>query len=379
MGGTTRSRKPPRQWRLGLIGAGRFGGFVLESLSGWERVRPVAVVDRHPSQAVEVAKRFDLVAYDRPEHLLSQPDIDLVLIATQPDSHSELTCQALGADKHVVCEKPLALSVDQADRAVALAHAKGRLLAVNHMLRYSPLLQLVDEIIRSRLLGEPLHFLFENYAEDEHLPETHWYWDPQRSGGIFTEHAVHFFDVQRWWFGPGEVLAAHAQHRAGPEFVDRVWCELRHGEVLGHQYHGFDQPKRLDRADHRVLFERGDLTVQGWIPMELRLHGIVDDDQQDRLRALCHQCDLEVAERYGGPDQQCVGRGKEYHVTARVVLSRRLTEPRQHVYGAMIKALFADQLDSLDHPGHVPRARAEDAREAVAMAVAATRMTGPQE
>lgn len=379
MGGTTRGRKQPRQWRLGLIGAGRFGGFVLESLAGWERIQPVAVVDHHPSQAVEVAKRFDLVAYDRPEQLLSRPDVDLVLIATQPDSHSDLACLALEADKHVVCEKPLALTVDQADRAVALAHARDRLLAVNHMLRYSPLLQLVDEIARSRLLGEPLHFFFENYAEDEHLPEDHWYWDPQRSGGIFVEHAVHFFDLQRWWFGPGEVLAAHAQRRPGPGFVDRVWCELRHGEVLGHQYHGFDQPKRLDRADHRLLFERGDLTVHGWIPMELRVHGIVDDEQQDRLQDLCRQCEVEVAERYEESNQRCVGRGKEYRVTARAVAHWRLAEPREQVYGTMIKALFADQLDSLDQPGHVPRAGAEEAREAVAMAVAATRMMGPRE
>jgi predicted dehydrogenase len=379
MGGTTRGRKRPRQWRLGLIGAGRFGGFVLESLAGWERVQPVAVVDHHPSQAVEVAKRFDLVAYDRPEQLLSRPDVDLVLIATQPDSHSDLTCQALEAGKHVVCEKPLALSVDQADRAVALAHARERLLAVNHMLRYSPLMQLAAEIVHSRLLGEPLHFFFENYANDEHLPETHWYWDPHRSGGVFVEHAVHFFDLQRWWFGPGEVLAAHAQRRPGPGFVDRVWCELRHGEVLGHQYHGFDQPERLDRADHRIVFERGDLTVASWIPMEFRLHGIVDDEQQGRLQEICRECGVEVLERYEGPRQHCRGRGRDYTVTARVASTRRLTEPKSQVYGTLIKALFADQLDSLDHPGYVPRAGAEEAREAVAMGVAAARTAGLRE
>jgi len=168
------------------------------------------------------------------------------------------------------------------------------------------------------VLGEPLHFFFENYAEDERLPAEHWFWDIRQSGGIFIEHGVHFFDLCQWWFGPAQVLAAHVEQRPGTHQIDRAWCALHHGGgVLGQHYHGFDQPTRLDRADHRIVLERGDISIQGWIPMEMQVHGIVDDAQQERLVEICRGCGVEVVESYEGAQQECRGRGNHYHVTAR--------------------------------------------------------------
>lgn len=360
------------QWRYGLIGCGRFGFFCLESLRGWERLRPVAAADLVQSLAQAVAGEFDLTACETPEELLARSDVDLVLISTPPETHHSLALQALQASKHVVVEKPLALTLEQADELVKTAETAGRLLAVNHLLRYSPLLELAHEIIQSRLLGEPLHFFFENYAEDERLPTKHWFWDRQRSGGIFIEHGVHFFDLCRWWFGAGEVLAAHTETRPGTEQVDRVWCSMRHeGRVLGQHYHSFDQPVRLDRADHRVVFERGELEVIGWIPVELRVNGIVNDEQQDRLMQICRNCELEVIQRYEGDTRYCRGRGNEYEVTAHIELKRHLAEDKSLIYGKMLKSLLDDQLRALEVPRHKPRLRLRDAREALAMAVRA--------
>jgi len=366
-----------RSWRLGLIGCGRFGGFCLERLRGWERIRAVAATDVIASSAGKVAREFGIEASAGVEELLARPDVDVVLISTPPDTHYSTTLQALQAGKHVICEKPLALTVEHADEMIEAARSAGRLLVVNHMLRYSPLLEMVRRIIESRALGEPLHFLFENYAEDERLPADHWFWDRRRSGGIFVEHAVHFFDLYRWWLGPGNVLAAHVEARPGTGQVDRAWCGVLHeGGVLGQQYHAFDQPVRLDRADHRIVFERGDLAALGWIPMELRVNGIVDREQQDRLADICRDCRIEVVERYEGQRQRCRGRGHQYRVTARTALTLRLAEDKASVYGDMIRSLFDDQLSALEDPNHVPRLQVQGAREALAMAVDATRMAG---
>ncbi len=127
-----------------------------------------------------------------------------------------------------MCEKPLALSCSQADILVRTASETGRLLTVNHMLRYSPLLEFAKAVVEEQLLGEPRHAFFENYAGDEQLSPMHWFWDRRRSGGIFLEHTVHFFDLHDWWFGSGEVLAAHAETRPGTEQQDRVWCQARY-------------------------------------------------------------------------------------------------------------------------------------------------------
>lgn len=379
MSGANGSSTEARPWRYGLIGCGRFGVFCLERLAGWERVRPVAVTDAVAASAEAAAREFDLAACATVEELLARCDVDLVLLSTPPDTHHALTLRALQAGKHVICEKPLALAVEQGDEMIQAARAAGRLLAVNHMLRYSPLSAIVAKIIESRVLGEPLHYCFENYAEDERLPANHWFWDARKSGGVFVEHAVHFFDLYRWWFGPGRVVAAHVEARPGSERVDRVWCSMRHeGGVLGQQYHGFDQPVRLDRADHRVVFERGDLAVLGWIPVALRVDGIVDPEQQDRLGEICQGGDLQVLQRYKGVEQVCRGRGNQYRVTARVAVSRELDDDKASIYGDMLRSLFDDQLSALERPGHIPRVRVEDAREALTMATDAARLAQSQ-
>ena len=69
------------------------------------------------------------------------------------------------------------------------------------MQRYNPLFEMVRTLIANQLLGELLHGYFENYASDENLPAEHWFWDRAKSGGIFIEHGVHFFDMLMWIFG----------------------------------------------------------------------------------------------------------------------------------------------------------------------------------
>ncbi len=243
------------------------------------------------------------------------------------------------------------------------------------MLRYSPLLEIAKLIIEEQLLGEPRHAFFENYAGDEQLPIGHWFWDRTQSGGIFVEHAVHFFDLHHWWFGKGEVLGAHAETRPGTGQQDRVWCQTRYEDgVLAGQYHGFDQANRLDRADHRVVFERGQVVVEGWVPLTLSVMGIVNDDARARLAELCERGEVEMVNRYEGEQQKGRAGGRPFHVTAQVRLTRELTEPRGWVYGEMLRRLLDDQFRSVEDPTHVPRLSAEDAAEAVRLGEAAARL-----
>ena len=197
------------------------------------------------------------------ERLLALPTVDIIYISTPPFLHYDQAKQALTAGKHVICEKPLALTVEQADELVAIARRQDRLLVANLMQRYNPLFGMVGQLIEKRLLGELLHGYFENYASDENLPAEHWFWDPEKSGGIFIEHGVHFFDMFAGWLGAGEVVAAQASRRRGTNIEDQVQCTVRYGdEVHINFYHGFQQTGRMDRQELRLVFERGDLLLQ---------------------------------------------------------------------------------------------------------------------
>src|SRR5207237_1494374 len=183
--------------------------------------------------------------------------------------HYPQAMAALEAGKHVIVEKPLALTVGHAAELIAAARQRDRLLVANLMQRYNPLFDAVRRLVEARVLGEVLHGSFENYASDENLPAEHWFWDRGKSGGIFVEHGVHFFDLFAGWLGPGTVEAAQRGFRPGssPPIEEHVQCTLRYGStVLVNFYHGFHQTGRMDRQELRLVFERGDVTLYDWVP-----------------------------------------------------------------------------------------------------------------
>ena len=95
------------------------------------------------------------------------------------------------------------------------------MLVANLMQRYNPVYDAVNRLIQAAILGELLHGYFENYASDENLPPEHWFWDPAKSGGIFIEHGVHFFDLFAGWLGAGSVVAAEREHSPRLVAADR--------------------------------------------------------------------------------------------------------------------------------------------------------------
>ena len=126
--------------------------------------------------------------------------------------------------------------------------------------------------MRSKVLGEVLHGFFENYASDESLLADHWFWDRSKSGGIFVEHGVHFFDLFAGWLGLGRVEAAQVGVGPVPTIEEHVHCTLRYGETaLVNFYHGFHQAGRMDRQELRLVFERGDVTLHEWVPTRGRI------------------------------------------------------------------------------------------------------------
>src|SRR5437868_3641842 len=188
--------------RIGALGAGGFGLFALQQFVQIPGVELVAMAATHSEAAFAMTQRFGIPDLQDVDTLLAYNDINLIYIATPPFLHHPLAMRALQAGKHVICEKPLALDVRQADEMIHLAHEKHLLLVANLMQRYNPLYDQVQRLVESKTLGEFLHGYLENYANDEALGPNHWFWDPAKSGGVFVEHGVHFFDMFSGWLGP---------------------------------------------------------------------------------------------------------------------------------------------------------------------------------
>lgn len=363
------------RFRLGVIGCGSFGLFALQHFVQVPGVQLVGMAGTHREAAYACARRFGIPDLEAVESLVQRPDIDLVYIATPPFLHYPQAILALQAGKHVIVEKPLALTLEQADEMIALAQERGLLLVTNLMQRYNPLFDKVKQLIEERLLGDLLHAYFENYATDEGLPLTHWFWDRTKSGGIFVEHGVHFFDLFEGWLGQGQVVSAHRTLRPGSGVEEQVLCTVRYRDtILVNFYHGFHQAGRMDRQEMRFLFERGDLTLYEWIPTRLRLHAMADEKGTRDLCELFGGARLDITAVYSSKDRHCVGRHKEIEVYQMVELSWGEGELKMHRYGELLRALLQDQLQWLRDRSHPRRITEENGRSSLAMALAADRL-----
>jgi predicted dehydrogenase len=365
----------PPPLRIGAIGAGGFGLFALQQFLQVPGVRLAGIAGTYREAALAVARRFGVPDLVEVEALLASPEVDLVYIATPPSLHYPQALAALQAGKHVLVEKPLALTLAQADELVALAQAKGLLCVANLMQRYNPLFDSVQKLVESGALGECLHGWFENYASDEGLRAGHWFWDRAISGGIFIEHGVHFFDLFEGWLGQGQVVAAQRGLRPGSGIEEQVQCTVRYASgPLVNFHHSFTQPSRLDRQEFRLLFEHGDLTLEEWVPVRARIRAAVNEEQTRTLLELFPGAKLDVLKTSGGDDRAARGRFKDLDLSQQVELSYGLGDEKMRRYCELLRALFTDQLAWLRDPAHVRKITERNGRDSLAMAEKATHL-----
>ncbi|MCP4642337.1 MAG: Gfo/Idh/MocA family oxidoreductase [bacterium] len=361
---------------IGVVGCGGFATFALGFFTEVPGVRVVAASDTVPEAAEAMRSRFAIEreAVDV-ETLAALPDVDVVYIATPPYLHHAQSMTALRAGKHVICEKPLAMSVAEADEMVAMARDKNLLLIANLMQRYNPLYEMVSRIIASGALGNVIHGFLENYAQDEGLLPDHWFWDKAMSGGIFIEHGVHFFDMFEGWLGAGTVESAQVTSRPGMDLENQVQCAVRYRDgVMVNFYHGFTQFTRMDRQEFRLLFERGDITLQEWVPIRMVVRAAVDDAGAQALRDMLPDAEIEVVAEYEGADRSARAHQTDMEVAQRLEIRYGFDHDKQERYGEILRAMMTDQAAWIRDPSHERRITEQNGYNSVVVAETADRL-----
>jgi myo-inositol 2-dehydrogenase / D-chiro-inositol 1-dehydrogenase len=204
---------------VGLIGAGAIGAFHAETLA--RRVpgaRLVGVADPAPGAAERLATAFGAPRATRdPAELLADPAVEAVVIAAPARFHANLVVAAAEAGKAVFCEKPMALTLDDADRAIAAAEAAGVPLQVGFNRRFDRGFRAAHDLIAAARLGTPQ--LLRSLTRDPGIP------DPSRvpPSTIFLETLIHDLDALRY-LNPGAEpvdVYAVADALAYPDFKDQ--------------------------------------------------------------------------------------------------------------------------------------------------------------
>lgn len=259
---------------IGLVGAGAYGEFCLAAFAGVPEIRIAAVCDMDAARAERFAAQYGAHDYTALDDMLRDPAVEIVALNTPPFLHAEQGLAALAANKHLFCEKPLALTLESGQALIDAAKANGLRLTVDYVMRYNPLWSAAARIRETGVLGALLHLDLANHAAGLSLPAAHWFWDKAKSGGIWIEHGVHFFDAFAWAAGaPGAITGAQAFTNArGQE--DRVEALARYGNASAHFYHGFTHSGANERTTARLTFERGYITLHEWVPTVMEIEGL---------------------------------------------------------------------------------------------------------
>jgi predicted dehydrogenase len=331
---------------IAVVGAGSFARFAVRQFVKHQDVHLVCAYDRDEGAITQLQDDHPGVkACESLEQLLADPSVAVVYIGSPPFLHYEHSLAALSAGKHVICEKPAALNLKQAEELRDVASKNELLFVVNLMQRYNPLFSAVKELIDRQVLGAFLHGFFENYASDEFLAPEHWFWDEARSGGIFIEHGVHFFDMFAGWLGAGEVVSAQKLSRPGYSTVwDISQCTVLYpNNAPVHFYHAFNQPKILDRQELRLQFERGDLTLFEWVPTRLSLTGLCTNEQVETLKRIFPACTIKSMDP--STEVRVVqGRFRPIQFHQKIVLDTGESQTKSDVYEGLLRGMLADQL-----------------------------------
>lgn len=191
------------------------------------------------------------------QELLENPEIDLIDLCLPTKQHARATIAALQAGKHVLCEKPLAWSVEECDQVIEAQRQSGKFLLVGHCLRFWPQYVKAKEILDAGTLGKPL---YANFHRSSGAPVwSGWLMDGAQSGGAVLDMHVHDIDTALWWFGtPQNVTATGLIVEGLPLKVDATW-NYPNGPLV--QLHcGWDKAALPFRMAFEVLCEGGTIS-----------------------------------------------------------------------------------------------------------------------
>jgi len=214
------------------------------------RVRVKTVASRRSDRAAAVAESVGAELTDDLQSVLRDPDVDAIDICLPTPMHRELAEAALAAGKHVLLEKPIALTLEDADAIVAAAAQSRRIFMVGLVLRFWPEYVELQRRVSGGELGRPLSVSALRLSPPADWND--WMADPGKSGGVPVDLLIHDFDQMNWLLGPPRRVFARAPH------PDHVIAIVEYDGAHGIAEGSMAMPKAYPFSSNvRVLAEGG--------------------------------------------------------------------------------------------------------------------------
>lgn len=242
--------------RWGIIGFGAFADIAMgPAITNTDGHELVAIMGRNKSKITGYGQKFDVqYVYNSAEELVGNEEIEAVYVATPNFQHCTHTVLAAERGLHVVCEKPMAVTADEAKRMVSVCHDKGVKLMIGNMMRFNPCHPWLKDKLRNGAIGDiaETHAVFEFFLAPEY---SQWRVDPNTGGaGIVMDVGVHCVDLMRYLLG-SEVTEVSAFMETGdypfPVDVNSVVILRFENGAFGTLYVSFNNRNPVNTLEFR--------------------------------------------------------------------------------------------------------------------------------
>lgn len=193
---------------VAVIGAGLMGAQHARTIAACPETSLVAITGADAAQAAELARVHGTEHIESVDAVLGDPRVTAVVVATPTDTHVEIALQAVAASVHPFVEKPVARTVEDAERLRAAAADAGMVVGVGHVARYFPEYRAIGEAIARGDVGVAAVATLGRRCQQPDWAPDHWHTSMPRSGGVAVDMLVHDIDLVRAWFGEPDTVYA---------------------------------------------------------------------------------------------------------------------------------------------------------------------------
>jgi predicted dehydrogenase len=253
-------------FRFAIIGCGKISR--RHATEAARHGKLVAVCDIRKDRADKLAADFDARSYNDIDEVFNNEDLDVVAICTPNGLHAQHSIASLRAGNHVLCEKPLSTTTEDANRMIAASKEAGKKLWVVKSTRYNPSLIQLKRLIDSNELGKiysfQLNCFWNRPAEYYH---DSWKGDLTLDGGTLFTQFSHYIDAMIWLFGEAELIAGFRKNSAHQQIIDfedngSVSLQMKTGVIGGLNWSVNSYQNNME-VSLTVLSEKGTIEIGG--------------------------------------------------------------------------------------------------------------------
>lgn len=279
--------------RVGIVGCGRIAPSHGEALTKMlsDQADLVAVCDIIPERAATFADRFGVQSfYTDYQEMLQRPDIDIIIICTPSGGHAEQGIMAAKAGKHVVVEKPMALSLRDADQLIKACDDAGVTLGVVHQNRFNKAIKLVRSAIDQGRFGALTHLnaAIRWYRDQAYYDAAPWRGTWAQDGGVLMNQSIHNIDLLQWMAGapPIEIYAytATRMHKIEAEDVAVAIVKFSNGAFGIIEAASTTYPRNLEETLN-IFGATGSVIVGGVAVNRIEAWRFGDDAEEQSILA----------------------------------------------------------------------------------------------